>query len=95
MCQPILGASLRKGWFRLIGPLVGAVASVLLTALFPQSRIGFLPGLAVWGACCAFTATLLRNYASYAATLAGYTTASVAGVELGLVRAPTAMPSIM
>ena len=27
VCQPHLGASLRKGWYRLIGSLVGAVFS--------------------------------------------------------------------
>jgi uncharacterized membrane protein YccC len=47
--QPHLGASLRKGWFRMIGTLVGAVAIVVLTAWFPQSRAGFLVGLALWG----------------------------------------------
>jgi hypothetical protein len=31
VCQPHLGASLRKGWFRMIGTLVGAVATVVLT----------------------------------------------------------------
>src|SRR6201993_3080963 len=39
VCQPQLGASLRKGWFRMIGTVVGAIAIVLLTACFPQSRI--------------------------------------------------------
>src|ERR1051325_11048744 len=42
VCQPHLGASLRKGWFRMIGTVVGALAIVLLTAWFPQSRFGFL-----------------------------------------------------
>src|ERR1051325_5552725 len=32
MCQPHLGASLRKGWFRMIGTIVGAIFIVLLTA---------------------------------------------------------------
>ena len=50
VCQPHLGASLRKGWFRTIGTLVGAIAIVVLTAWFPQSRAGFLAGLALWGA---------------------------------------------
>src|SRR5215831_6747427 len=49
VCQPRLGASLRKGWFRMIGTLVGAVAIVVLTAIFPQQRGGFLICLAVWG----------------------------------------------
>ncbi|MGH7046495.1 MAG: FUSC family protein [Stellaceae bacterium] len=38
-----------KGWFRMVGTLVGAVAAVVLTACFPQNRAGFLVGLAVWG----------------------------------------------
>ena len=83
VCQPHLGASLRKGWYRLIGTLVGAVMSVLLTACFPQDRVLFLGALALWGAACAFAATLLRNFASYSAALAGYTVAIVAGDLLG------------
>src|SRR6202051_2883224 len=42
VCQPQLGASLRKGWFRMIGTLVGAIVAVLLAACFPQDRIVFL-----------------------------------------------------
>src|ERR1700722_18998341 len=45
VCQPSLGASLRKGWFRMIGTIVGAVVIVVLSAVFPQQRIGFLLGL--------------------------------------------------
>jgi uncharacterized membrane protein YccC len=83
VCQPSLGASLRKGWFRMIGTVVGAVAIVVLTACFPQQRTGFLLGLALWGAACTLVATLLRNFAGYAAALAGYTVAIVASDELG------------
>src|ERR1700739_2060570 len=57
VCQPHLGASLRKGWFRMVGTAVGAVAIVILTACFPQQRIGFLLGLALWGAACGLLAT--------------------------------------
>jgi uncharacterized membrane protein YccC len=85
VCQPLLGASLRKGWFNMIGTLVGAVAIVVLTACFPQNRAGFLVGLALWGAACALAATLLRNFASYAAALAGYTAAIIASDELGAI----------
>jgi uncharacterized membrane protein YccC len=83
VCQPQLGASLRKGWFRMIGTVIGAVAIVLLTACFPQDRASFLVGLALWGAGCALTATLLRNFAAYAAALAGYTAAIIASDQLG------------
>jgi len=85
VCQPLLGVSLRKGWFRMIGTLVGAVAIVALTACFPQNRTGFLVGLALWGAACALVAALLHNFTSYAVALAGYTAAIIASDELGAV----------
>jgi uncharacterized membrane protein YccC len=83
VCQPHLGASLRKGWFRMIGTLIGAVAIVVLTACFPQDRVLFLGSLALWGGASALAASLLRNFAAYAAALAGYTAAIVAGDLLG------------
>ena len=46
VCQPHLGASLRKGWFRMIGTLIGAIAIIVLTACFPQDRAAFMVGLA-------------------------------------------------
>jgi uncharacterized membrane protein YccC len=89
-CQPQLGASLRKGWFRMIGTLIGAVVIVVLTAWFPQARAPFLVALALWGAACAFVATLLRNFAAYAAALAGYTAVIIAADELGATGGPNA-----
>ena len=83
VCQPHLGASLRKGWYRMIGTIVGGVAIVALTACFPQDRIAFLAGLALWGAACAFVATTLRNFLALAAQLAGVTAAIIAGNQLG------------
>jgi len=88
VCQPHLGASLRKGWFRMIGTVVGAVAIVVLTACFPQDRAPFLVGLALWGAGCALVATLLRNFAAYSAALAGYTVAIIASDQLGATGGP-------
>jgi uncharacterized membrane protein YccC len=85
VCQPSLGASLRKGWFRMIGTFIGAIAIVALTACFPQNRAGFLLSLALWGGLCSLIATLLRNFAAYSAALAGYTAAIIAGDELGAV----------
>jgi uncharacterized membrane protein YccC len=91
VCQPQLGASLRKGWFRTIGTLVGAIAIVILTARFPQNRVGFLAGLALWGGACALVATLLRNFAAYAAALAGYTAAIIASDQLGATGGPNGL----
>jgi uncharacterized membrane protein YccC len=83
VCQPQLGASLRKGWFRMIGTNVGAVAIVAVTACFPQDRVGYLGSLALFCGLCAFVATVLRNFASYAAALAGTTAAIIAAANLG------------
>ena len=69
----------------MIGTFVGAVAIVALTACFPQNRAGFPLSLALWGGLCSLVATLLRNFAAYAAALAGYTAAIIAGDELGAV----------
>ena len=90
VCQPHLGASLRKGWYRMVGTLVGAVVIVVLTALFPQARAPFLVALALWCAACALAATLLHNFASYSAALAGYTAAIIAADELGATGGPNA-----
>jgi uncharacterized membrane protein YccC len=88
VCQPHLGASLRKGWYRMIGTVIGAVAIVVLTACFPQARAPFLIGLALWGAGCALVATLLHNFSAYAAALAGYTAAIIASDQLGATGGP-------
>ena len=90
VCQPHLGASLRKGWYRMIGTMVGAIVVVVLTAWFPQARAPFIVGLALWGTACTLVATLLRNFAAYAAALAGYTAVIIAGDELGATGGPDA-----
>jgi uncharacterized membrane protein YccC len=83
VCQPQLGASLRKGWFRMIGTVIGASTVVVLTACFPQDRIAFLMLLAFWCGLCALATTVLRNFASYSAALAGFTAAIIAADNLG------------
>jgi uncharacterized membrane protein YccC len=85
ICQPVLGASLRKSMFRMIGTVIGAIAVVVLAALCRQDRVAFLVGLAFWCAASGFVATLLRNFAAYAAALAGYTAAIIAIDVLGPV----------
>ena len=85
VCQPVLGASLRKSMFRMVGTVVGAIAIVILAALSRQDRMSFLVGLTLWCAASAFVATILRNFAAYAAALAGYTAAIIAIDVLGPV----------
>src|SRR5262249_55589896 len=88
VCQPHLGASPRKGWYRMIGTLVGAIAIVVLAACFPQNRAAFMVGLAVWGAACHLFATVLPNFAAYSASLAGFTAAIIASDQLGATGGP-------
>ena len=82
VCEPIVGSSLLKGLFRMIGTAVGAVAAVVLTAMFPQDRVGFLFGMLVWASFWSFASTLLRNFAAYAAMLAGYTLVIIASTSI-------------
>ena len=77
VAQPGLGASLRKGRFRAIGTAIGGLVMVLLTAAFPQDHAVLLASLALWCALCGCIATILPNFAGYAAALAGYTAAVV------------------
>src|ERR1700750_1151810 len=88
VCKPHLVDSLRKGRYSLIGTVVGVVAIVVMTACFPQDRAAFFVTLALWGAACALVATLLRNFAAYAAALAGYTAAIIASDQLGAIGGP-------
>src|SRR4029077_7884319 len=83
VCYPQLGASLRKGWFRMIGTVVGATMIVVLTAWFPQDRLAFFVVLALLCGVCAFVSSLFRNFASYSASLAGYTAVIIAADNLG------------
>jgi uncharacterized membrane protein YccC len=65
VCQPIVGSSLFKGVFRMIGTVVGAVAAVILTAMFPQNRAEFLVGMLLWVSLCSFVSLRrLRSDAS-------------------------------
>src|ERR1700746_822869 len=57
VCQPQLGASLCKGWVRMMGTVVGATMVVVLTPLFPQDRIVYIALLALWCGLCVFVAT--------------------------------------
>jgi uncharacterized membrane protein YccC len=80
--QPIVGSSLQKGVFRMIGTMVGAFAAVALTVVFPQDRSAFLFTMLAWASVCTFLSTLLRNFAAYAAVLAGYTLIIIASTSI-------------
>jgi uncharacterized membrane protein YccC len=95
VCQPTLGASLRKGWYRMLGTVLGAVAILVIAGCFAQNRPAFLISMALWGGLCATASTLLRNFASYGAALAS-TTAIIIGCDtLGAVGGPDGQTFIL
>src|SRR5262249_62064605 len=64
------------------------VGLVVLPVCFALGRGFFLIGLALWGGAGALVATLLRNFAAYAAPLAGYPAAIIASDQLGSTGGP-------
>ena len=67
------GAVISKSVWRLAGSIVGAAAAVVLIALFAQTPVLFVFGLAAWIGFCSAIGSLLRYNRSYGAVLAGYT----------------------
>jgi uncharacterized membrane protein YccC len=72
------GAVLSKGFWRVTGTVAGAAASVVVMALFAQSPLLFLLGVALWLGLCTALSSLLRYFRGYGAVLAGYTITMVA-----------------
>lgn len=95
VCQTTLGASLRKGWYRMLGTVVGAFVIVVLTGCFVQNRLAFLVAIAVWAALCAVASSLLRNFAAYGAALASTTAIVIAGDSLGAIGGPDGQTFIL
>jgi uncharacterized membrane protein YccC len=75
--QPAPGMAISRGFWRVVGVLIGAVMGVLLTALFPQTPWLFLLSFALWIGACTVAATLLTNFRGFAAVSAGLLTAVV------------------
>ncbi|EJL02486.1 MULTISPECIES: FUSC family protein [Pseudomonas] len=73
LVQPIQGAVLGKGFYRMLGTLVGMVAAFVLTGLFAQQMVLFIVGIGMWLGLCVGAMSVLRHYQATAAVVAGYT----------------------
>jgi uncharacterized membrane protein YccC len=82
LAEPTRGQALEKAGFRLLGTIVGVVASIAITGLFSQARDLILAGFATWIGICVFAANLLDGYRAYAAVLSGYTVAIIATQQI-------------
>lgn len=75
--QPMSGATLSRGLFRLLGTVGGAVATVLLVPRFANAPLVLSMVLAAWMGLCLYLAMLDRTPRAYAFLLAGYTTSLI------------------
>lgn len=73
VAQPVAGMVLAKGFYRLLGTLVGGVAAIGITTVFGTNPWVLVTVLAVWIGICTFVSSLLRNPEAYGAALGGYT----------------------
>ncbi|MEF3066852.1 FUSC family protein [Pandoraea apista] len=71
--NPIQGAVIGKGAWRVLGTLAGMIASVLLMSAFGQMPWLFLLGFAVWLGLCVAGMTMLRHFRASGVVVAGYT----------------------
>lgn len=77
LAMPDSGAVFAKGYARLIGTVLGAIACVALMWVFPQAPWLFAGGMALWMGFCGFWGGKIKYFGSYAAILSGYTAAFV------------------
>ncbi len=82
--QPAPGMAISRGFWRIVGVVIGAVMGVVLTALFPQAPELFILSFALWIGVCTVAATLLTNFRGFAAVSAGLLTAVVALEAYGI-----------
>lgn len=85
--QPTRGQLLEKGFFRLVGTLIGVVAGVALVVMAHGNNLILVCGLAVWIGLSAGAGNLLRGFFTYGAMLSGYSAAMVALLDTGGERA--------
>src|ERR1700692_2584653 len=77
LMQPLAGMVLAKSVYRFFGTLLGAVAALMLGAVFVQQPEAYMAGLTVWVAVCTSLAMRYRHFRWYGFVLAGYTAALI------------------
>lgn len=75
--QPAPGMAISKGFYRVIGVVIGAVMGIVLIALFAQAPELFILALALWVGGATVAATLLTNFRGFAGVSAGFMAALV------------------
>lgn len=77
LMQPFSGMVLAKSFYRILGTLIGTVATLILGALFVQQPELYMIGLICWVSACIAVAVRYRHFRWYGFVLAGYTAALI------------------
>lgn len=72
VAQPQSGLVIAKSFYRLLGTLVGSLATWLLVAGLAQQRELFIIAMSLWIGVCVAGAARFRDFQAYAFVLAGY-----------------------
>lgn len=80
LAQPITGAALAKGMYRVIGTVAGGLVGLIIIALFSQMPVPLIGSIALALGVCFYIGAQMRNFTAYGFLIAGYTTALV-GLE--------------
>jgi len=75
--QPTPGTAISKGFYRIVGVVIGAVAGIVLIGLFSQAPELFVLALALWIGGCTIASTLLTNFRGFAGVSAAFMTVLV------------------
>jgi uncharacterized membrane protein YccC len=72
------GQVLEKAFYRMLGTIVGAIGSIVITDVFLQTRDLYVIACSAWLGLCVFVAGFLDGNRAYSAVLCGYTLSIVA-----------------
>lgn len=79
--QPQLEQVLSKSMYRMVGSIVGVLATLLLAGRYAATPAGFLLAVGCWVSFCTASARMGRQPRAYAVVLSGYT-AVIVGVRI-------------
>ncbi|MAJ69456.1 MAG: FUSC family protein [Pseudomonadota bacterium] len=77
------GMVMAKSFYRILGTVIGTVASVTLVAMFPQQPQFLITAIALWSGLCAAGALMFKGFRGYTFVLGGYTVAMITLPVLG------------
>jgi len=75
--QPVLGSTRARGFYRVVGTFIAAVAVVLIIPSLLHAPVLLSAAMSLWLSACLFVALMHRGPASYVFLLAGYTAAFI------------------